>query len=307
MLQILQAQLKPHHQVIVLFHPGKEMASVMMKTTPLHANMTVVIAVVMTSTPNTALPVNVLNHHQPLYHPPLLHPHQVVNALFQHGKETTFVMMKTTPLDVIMMVVIAAVMMSTPNTALPVNVLNHHQPYHPPPYHQIMEAVPFQPGKETTFVMMKTTPLDAIMTVVIAVVMRSTPNIALLVNVLNHHQPPLHHPVVMTVPFQPGKETTFVMMKTTPLDAILMVVIAVVMMSIPLIALLVNVLKTSWSALSHSGLKTSFVMMKTTCLNATLMVALAALMNCNGTALNANANSKNKFTKKIKHPLPKFM
>jgi len=236
MLQILQAQLKPHHQVIVLFHPGKEMVSVMMKTTPLHANMMVVIAVVMTSTPNIALPVNVLNHHQPLYHPPLLHPHQVVNAPFQHGKETTFVMMKTTP-------------------------------------------------------------LDAIMTVVIAVVMRSTPNIALLVNVLNHHQPPLHHPVVMTVPFQPGKETTFVMMKTTLLDAILMVVIAVVMMSIPLIALLVNVLKTSWSALSHSGLKTSFVMMKTTCLNATLMVALAALMNCNGTALNASANSKNKFTK----------
>jgi len=69
----------------------------------------------------------VVLHHPHLQHPLHLHPHlqvlQVLDVDLLNGKEMDTAMTKTTMMVAIMMVEIVAVMMSTPNTVLPVNVL----------------------------------------------------------------------------------------------------------------------------------------------------------------------------------------
>merc|ERR1712183_813070 len=69
----------------------------------------------------------VVLHHPHLQHPLHLHPHlqvlQVLDVDHLNGKEMDTAMMKTTMMFAIMMVEIVAVMMSTHNTVLPVNVL----------------------------------------------------------------------------------------------------------------------------------------------------------------------------------------
>merc|ERR1711953_962089 len=121
----------------------------------------------------------------------------------------------------------------------------------------------------------------------------STHNIALLVNVLKVPLLPLLPlllPQALDAEAQIGLVIIFAMMKTTMLNATLMVVIAVEMMSTHNIALLVNVLKVPLLPLlplllpqapdaeAQIGLVIIFAMMKTTMLNATLMVVTAVVM-----------------------------
>jgi len=105
--------------------------------------------------------------------------------------------------------------------------------------------------------------------------MMSTHNIALLVNVLKVPLLPLLPlllPQALDAEAQVGLVIIFAMMKTTMLNATLMVVTAVEMMSTHNIALLVNVLKNPQKVVeTHNGKVTTSVMMKTTMLDATLM------------------------------------
>merc|ERR1712141_637688 len=74
----------------------------------------------------------------------------------------------------------------------------------------------------------------------------------------------------LDVEAQIGLVIIFAMMKTTMLNATLMVVIAVEMMSTHNIVLLVNVLRNPQKAVeTHNGKVTTSVMMKTTMLDAT--------------------------------------
>jgi len=144
---------------------GLVIISAMTKTTMLTATLMVVTAVEMMSTHNIAVLVNVLK--VPLLPLPLLlqQPLRVQSTehvKFLNGLGTISATMETTMLNVVLMVVIVAVMMSTHNIALLVNVLKNPQ-----------KVVETHNGKVTTSVMMKTTMLDATLMGVTVVVKMS--------------------------------------------------------------------------------------------------------------------------------------
>merc|ERR1711962_125617 len=134
----------------------------------------VVIAVEMMSTPLTALNVHVMilqRQHKPL--DPIVNHH--------NGLVITTVMMKTIIQSAVLMVVIVVEMMSTPLTALNVHVMilqRQHKPLKDP-------IVYFHNGLVIATVTMKTIIQSAVLMVVIAVEMMSTPLTALNVHVLN--------------------------------------------------------------------------------------------------------------------------
>jgi len=189
------------------------------------------------------------------------------------------VMMKITMLDVTLMVVIVAEMMSTPVIAKFVNVLKELLLLQQPLKDQTM-AVALNNGLETTSAMMETTMLNVTLMVEIVVVMMSIPNIAQFVNVLKEPlllQQPLRV-LELAAALKHGLETTSVMIKTTMLNANLMVVTVVEKMSIPNIAQLVNVLKEERSVNFPIGKEMVGVMMETTMLDVLGMVVIAAEM-----------------------------
>merc|ERR1719369_1380345 len=136
-----------------------------------------------------------------------------MNVLFHTGLVTTIVMMKTTLLNVDLMVVIVVEMMSMNSTANFVSALKwKQQPNYP------WMNVLFHTGLVKTIVMMKTTLLNVDLMVVIAVEMMSMNSTANFVSVLKWKQQP-NHPWV-NVLFHTGLVTTIAMMKTTLLNVL---------------------------------------------------------------------------------------
>merc|ERR1719474_483475 len=113
-----QRQLKPQMDPIARFHNGLRTTSVMMKTTLLNVDLMVETVVVTMSTLPTAPNVNVLISQRQLK------PQMDPIVRFHIGLVTTFVMMKTTTLNVDLMVETVVETMSTLPTALNVIVLN---------------------------------------------------------------------------------------------------------------------------------------------------------------------------------------
>merc|ERR1739844_780656 len=149
-------------------------------------------------------------------------------------------------------------------------------------------SVQFLAGLETIIVMMKTTLLNVNMMEEIVVIMKRMvgTNIVKFVNVLSFQKQlkPLMDQIVRLLI---GLVMIIVMMKTTMLNAGLMVEIVVEMMSIHSIVKLVNVLNFQkqlkalmMDLIVHflTGLETIIVMMKTTLLNVDLMEEIVVIM-----------------------------
>merc|ERR1719369_1941070 len=109
--------------------------------------------------------------------------HPWMNVLFHTGLVTTIVMMKTTPLNVDLMVETAVETMSTLPTAPNVNVLISQRQLKP----QMDPIVRVHIGLVTAIVMMKTTTLIAVLMVETVVEMMLTLPTALNVHVLNNY------------------------------------------------------------------------------------------------------------------------
>merc|ERR1719369_1437141 len=173
----LKWKQQPNHPWMnVLFHTGLVTTIVMMKTTLLNVDLMVVIAVEMMSMTSTANFVNVLKWKQQPNHP-------WVNVLFHTGLATTIVMMKTTPLNVDLMVETAVETMSILPTAPNVNVLISQRQLKP----QMDPNVLFHTGLVTTIVMMKTITLIVVLMVETVVEMMLTLPTALNAHVLNNY------------------------------------------------------------------------------------------------------------------------
>merc|ERR1712098_537106 len=112
-LKVQQHLLQAQPWVVVKYHNGLAIITVMMKTIILNVVLMEVTVVEMMSTPSTALNVNVLSFHQ-RQHKPLMD--QIVK--YHIGLAITTVTMKTIILNVVMMVVTVVETMLTPCTAL---------------------------------------------------------------------------------------------------------------------------------------------------------------------------------------------